>query len=464
MVKEKNLIIQILIADLILMSVTVCITYWGAIFINPVWMNGFNNLPNLIALYDTCLLACNGVYPSILHHRTVRIEAIIQRVLGVGVLLLLFVSIITVLIEANTHFPRTYTFATVGLFTILSIFERLFINKLLKSTRRKKKNATNVILIGKEKSIAELADVLSIPHYGYNVMGVFYDGENDNQSLNSLYLGEINDIYSYLATHSEVNEIYGYFPREEQDRMAMLGKYCDNHLVRFYYVPSIDIFRNNATMEYVEGIPVIARREEPLSQPKNKIIKRAFDLIVSSLFLVLVFPWIYIIVGLMIKLKSPGPIFFIQERTGIDGKVFNCFKFRTMKVNDQADTMQATENDPRKYPFGDFMRHTNIDELPQFINVFLGDMSIVGPRPHMLRHTEEYSSLINKFMVRHLAKPGITGLAQVSGFRGETRYIDQMEGRVKKDIEYIENWTLLLDLKIIWKTVTNMLGKEENAY
>lgn len=166
----------------------------------------------------------------------------------------------------------------------------------------------------------------------------------------------------------------------------------------------------------------------------------------------------------MIKLKSPGPIFFIQERTGIDGKVFNCFKFRTMKVNDQADTMQATENDPRKYPFGDFMRHTNIDELPQFINVFLGDMSIVGPRPHMLRHTEEYSSLINKFMVRHLAKPGITGLAQVSGFRGETRYIDQMEGRVKKDIEYIENWTLLLDLKIIWKTVTNMLGKEENAY
>ena len=136
-----------------------------------------------------------------------------------------------------------------------------------------------------------------------------------------------------------------------------------------------------------------------------------------------------------------------------------------MHVNDQSDTLQATKDDPRKFPFGNFMRKSNIDELPQFINVFLGDMSVVGPRPHMLRHTEEYSRLINRFMVRHLAKPGITGLAQVTGFRGETKYIDQMEGRVKKDIEYIENWSFLLDMKIIVKTVTNMFGKEKgNAY
>lgn len=135
-----------------------------------------------------------------------------------------------------------------------------------------------------------------------------------------------------------------------------------------------------------------------------------------------------------------------------------------MKVNSEADTVQATENDPRKYPFGNFMRRTNIDELPQFINVFKGDMSIVGPRPHMLRHTEEYSHIINRFMVRHLAKPGITGLAQVSGYRGETKLLEQMEGRIRMDIYYIENWTLLLDLKIIFKTITNMFSKDENAY
>ena len=136
-----------------------------------------------------------------------------------------------------------------------------------------------------------------------------------------------------------------------------------------------------------------------------------------------------------------------------------------MKVNDDADEKQATKDDPRKFPFGDFMRRTNIDELPQFINVLMGDMSVVGPRPHMLKHTAEYSRLINRFMVRHFAKPGITGLAQVTGFRGETRYIDQMEGRVKKDIEYIENWTFFLDIKIILKTIANMLSKDTgNAY
>ena len=215
----------------------------------------------------------------------------------------------------------------------------------------------------------------------------------------------------------------------------------------------------------MEDIPVIARREEPLRNDTNKLIKRTFDIIFSALVLILVFPWVFIWSAIMIKIQSPGPIFFLQERSGLDGKIFKCIKFRSMAVNDDADNVQATKDDPRKFPFGDFMRKANIDELPQFINVFIGDMSVVGPRPHMLKHTTEYSRLINHFMVRHFAKPGITGLAQVTGFRGETRYIDQMEGRVKKDIEYIENWTFLLDLKIILKTITNMFGKETgNAY
>ena len=194
-------------------------------------------------------------------------------------------------------------------------------------------------------------------------------------------------------------------------------------------------------------------------------MKRTFDIVFSSLMLCTIFPIVWVIVSIAIKIQSPGPIFFKQDRTGLDGKTFKCYKFRSMKVNADSDKVQATKDDPRKFPFGNLMRKTNIDELPQFINVFLGDMSVVGPRPHMLKHTEEYSSLINRFMLRHLAKPGITGLAQVSGFRGETHYIDQMEGRVKMDIKYIENWSFWLDMKIIVKTVTNMLGKEKgNAY
>ncbi len=463
--KDKILVLEILIADILLMSATVALTYSGSLYFNPLWMNGFKNLPKLILLYDTCLLASNALYPSVIHNRMIRIEAVIRRTIVVCLLTLMHVTFFTGFLEASTHFPRTYTLTTIGVYFVLCLGERFILSKLLKSVRRKKHDIKNILLIGNEKSLLDLFSTFSIPHYGYVIKGTFYDGNCDNFDYNRLRVGSPNDIYSYLATHDDINEIYGFFPPEEFDRLNMLVKYCDNHLVRFYYVPSLNVFSGNQSFSSVEGTPVIARREEPLANPTNKFIKRMFDLIVSSIFLVTIFPWVLLIVGIIIKIKSPGPVFFKQDRTGIDGKVFKCIKFRTMKVNDQADKVQATENDPRKYPFGDFMRKTNIDELPQFVNVFMGDMSIVGPRPHMLKHTEEYSRIINKFMVRHLAKPGITGLAQVSGFRGETRYIDQMEGRVKKDIEYIENWTFLLDLKIIVKTVTNVFGGEKgNAY
>lgn len=160
----------------------------------------------------------------------------------------------------------------------------------------------------------------------------------------------------------------------------------------------------------------------------------------------------------------PGPVFFRQKRNGLNDKEFYCLKFRSMKVNADADRLQATKDDPRKTKWGNIMRKTNIDELPQFINVFLGDMSVVGPRPHMLKHTIEYSKLIDKYMVRHLVKPGITGWSQVTGYRGETRELKDMQGRIKGDIWYIENWSFWLDLYIIYKTVANVFKGEEKAY
>ena len=168
--------------------------------------------------------------------------------------------------------------------------------------------------------------------------------------------------------------------------------------------------------------------------------------------------------GTIIKLTSPGPIFFRQKRNGINGKEFWCYKFRSMKVNADADKVQATKNDPRKTKFGNFIRKTNIDELPQLINVFLGDMSLVGPRPHMVKHTEEYSQQIDRYMVRHFVKPGITGWAQVTGFRGETKELYEMEGRIRADIWYMEHWSFILDLHIIYKTFVNAILGEKNAY
>ncbi len=176
------------------------------------------------------------------------------------------------------------------------------------------------------------------------------------------------------------------------------------------------------------------------------------------------FPFVYLIFGAIIKWTSPGPVFFKQKRTGIKGKEFYCYKFRSMQLNDDANKKQAVQGDPRVTKIGQFMRKTSVDELPQFINVLKNDMSIVGPRPHMLQHTDLYSSLIDKFMVRHLVKPGITGWAQVTGCRGETKTVEEMEERVKRDVWYLENWTFFLDLKIIYLTIANAIKGDKKAF
>ena len=200
-----------------------------------------------------------------------------------------------------------------------------------------------------------------------------------------------------------------------------------------------------------------------LFSTRQMIAKRALD-IVGSMVGMIILGIATIFVAPAIKLDSPGPVFFKQKRNGLNDKEFYCYKFRSMRVNTQADSLQATKDDPRKTRWGNIMRKTSIDELPQFINVLLGDMSVVGPRPHMLKHTEEYSKLINKYMVRHFGKPGITGWSQVTGYRGETKELKDMEGRIRGDIWYIEHWSFGLDLFIIYKTVANAIHGEKNAY
>ena len=263
----------------------------------------------------------------------------------------------------------------------------------------------------------------------------------------------VNEVYCCLSTDRYLEEI---FP---------IMDYCENNFVRFYYVPNLRNYMKRAmNLELLGNVPILYIREEPLRQVSNRFVKRAFDVTVSGVFLCTLFPFVYLFVALGIKLTSKGPVFFIQERSGENGRTFGCIKFRSMRVNDEADRVQATKNDPRKTRFGSFLRKSSIDELPQFINVLKGEMSIVGPRPHMLQHTELYSKLVNKYMVRHLIKPGITGWAQVTGYRGETHELSQMEGRVRRDIWYLENWSLLLDIRIMLLTVWNALKRDENAY
>ena len=462
---EKNLQLGVYLLDTVLLTAFIIGFHKLMCHIAPESVDNIKNIPWVVLVYIIGFSFSYVLFPSLIQLRLIKYEDIIRRATSTCFMMLLFFSLIIFVSKPFADFPRTFLFYSMLAYFIFMLTERIILRKILMRFRANKGNLKNVILVGNEQTVYQLFEILKTPIYGYNIVGFFYDGECTNQEMAAKRLGGTGDIYGWLTVHSNINEIYGYFPKEQHDTINMMSKFCDNHLIRFYYIPAINVFKGNMAITFMEGIPVIARREEPLRKDSNKLAKRIFDIIFSSFVLLLIFPWIFIFVSVMIKIQSPGPIFFLQERTGLDGKIFKCIKFRSMKVNNDADEIQATKNDPRKFPFGDFMRKTNIDELPQFINVFLGDMSVVGPRPHMLKHTAEYSKLINHFMVRHFAKPGITGLAQVSGFRGETRYIDQMEGRVKKDIEYIENWTFLLDLKIIVKTVTNMFGKEKgNAY
>ena len=462
---EKNLQLGVYLLDTVLLTAFIIGFHKLMCHIAPESVDNIKNIPWVVLVYIIGFSFSYVLFPSLIQLRLIKYEDIIKRATSTCFMMLLFVSLIIFVSKPFADFPRTFLFYSMLAYFIFMLTERIILRKILMRFRANKGNLKNVILVGNEQTVYQLFEILKTPIYGYNIVGFFYDGECTNQEMAAKRLGGTGDIYGWLTVHSNINEIYGYFPKEQHDTINMMSKFCDNHLIRFYYIPAINVFKGNMAITFMEGIPVIARREEPLKKDSNKLAKRIFDIIFSSFVLLSIFPWIFIFVSAMIKIQSPGPIFFLQERTGLDGKIFKCIKFRSMKVNNDADEIQATKNDPRKFPFGDFMRKTNIDELPQFINVFLGDMSVVGPRPHMLKHTAEYSKLINHFMVRHFAKPGITGLAQVSGFRGETRYIDQMEGRVKKDIEYIENWTFLLDLKIIVKTVANMFGKEKgNAY
>ena len=311
------------------------------------------------------------------------------------------------------------------------------------------------------------------PSAGYIVKGYYADDDIAGAPQELKKLGTMQDLNKILESKMNdtingscygLDEIFCSLSHKESDQIVKIMRFCDKNVVHFYYLPRLfGEYKLHLDSKNFMGKTVYTNHREPLSSISNRILKRAFDIAVSGVICLCFLPFIPII-ALIIKIQSPGPIFFRQARTGLNGDTFMCLKFRSMHVNKDSDKAQATKNDPRKFAFGNFMRKTNIDEFPQFINVLKGDMSIVGPRPHMLYHTEVYGSLIDKYMVRHFSKPGITGWAQVTGFRGETKELWQMEERIKRDIWYIENWSFWLDIRIIFLTAKSIICPDKNAY
>ncbi len=352
-----------------------------------------------------------------------------------------------------------------GQFAVATTY-RLVIHNAVRDYRRADAHVRKVVLVGSSANNKELYDEMTgDPYLGYRVEGYFDYAPNPAFPEGCRYLGTPEGVTAYLSANKGIKGLYCCLPSKDERTILPIIHHCVNNMIGFYSVPNVrNYVHNRMFFNMVGNVPCLSLYTSPLSNIGNRMVKRAFDVAVSLTFLCTLFPIIFVIVAIITKTTMPGPIFFRQRRNGLNGKAFYCIKFRSMKVNADSDRLQATKDDPRKTKWGDIMRRTSIDELPQFINVLMGSMSVVGPRPHMERHTDEYSKLIDKYMLRHVVKPGITGWSQVTGFRGETRELWQMEGRVRGDIWYLEHWSLGLDLYIMYKTVANALKGDDEAY
>ena len=342
-------------------------------------------------------------------------------------------------------------------FFFITIF-KLAIYYLLKKYRRLfGGNYRNTVIVGKNRKTDQLEQFFTDnPEFGYQHQITF-----DIRGKNKI---NIEDCFDYIS-NNEVDEIYSSVAELTNKELLQLIDFADNNLKILKFIPdNKEIYTKKLDFTYYGYLPILSLRKIPMEEPFNKFIKRVFDIVFSLTIIVGILSWLTPILGLLIKLESRGPVFFKQKRNGLDYKEFYCYKFRSMTPNPLAHLFQATKQDERVTRVGRIIRKTSMDELPQFINVLKGEMSVVGPRPHMVSHTHMYAGRIDKFMVRHFIKPGITGLAQVSGYRGEVESDEDIIKRVKFDIFYLENWSILLDVKIAFQTVYNAIRGEDKAY
>jgi len=380
--------------------------------------------------------------------------------------LLLFIVVISILLFAIKDFSISGKLMGIALlvFIPLLLFVKIGFLLLRRSRRTKMINYKKVVIVGAGPLGVDLRKYMEKnTHLGYRVVGFF----DDNPALKSNdvnILGSVEECIDYVR-ESSIREVYCALPDRAIGKINQLMRRADKEMIRFKLVPDVkDYFKKNVMVQLYGHLPVLSPRTEPLEIMINQVVKRIFDIVFSLLVVIFVMSWLVPLMAILIKMESKGPVFFKQLRSGKHNEPFYCWKFRSMYVNGDSDIKQASKEDSRITKIGAFMRRNSIDEMPQFFNVLMGDMSVVGPRPHMLQHTAEYSALIDQFMVRHFLLPGITGWAQVNGLRGETREDGSMEERVDADIWYLENWSLLLDLKITFLTIWQILVGNKNAW
>ena len=392
-------------------------------------------------------------------YRFTKVIEIISKIIKQSIIFLLIViAFFPFVIQASFNVKQ------IGLFVLVSLalvtLSKLFLFYCLKTYRLVVgNNIRYAVIVGYTPEAIQLKELFETRNeYGYHFLGYFSD-----KKTNKEIKGNLTDLKDF-AKANHIDEIYCSLNEVSNAQLKDLLEFADVNNKTIKFIPDTkEIFSKNLKIDYYDFFPVLSLKETVLNEPVIKIFKRVFDLVFSLLIIIGILSWLAPLLAVLIKLESKGPVLFKQGRPGMDEKQFYCYKFRSMRMNAITES-EALKDDPRVTKIGRFMRKTSIDEMPQFVNVFFGDMSIVGPRPHLWTQNKIYGGKIKKYMKRHYVKPGITGLAQVSGYRGEIVEEKDMINRIKMDVFYIENWSLILDLKIIYLTIVNIFKGDKKAY
>jgi len=449
--RESELVFLYLVTDLILLNFS--ITFIGGIdsFFSRL---GYHEISlyyfhaNLSWIVTYFILSKKNLYLRDGYFN--RIKRITSRLLSFIVVAL----ILAYFFMPRMTYSRIFLFEFSVLFYVSELVFYYFLYKYLTFLRKKGIHVNRSIIVGANETGHFLNKIIEFnPTLGYKFLGYVSDKKEDDTQV----LGQVDEL-DILIKQYHVEMIFVTLSLfNESTKATDFIRLCNRNGVRLRFVPENQQWlKSRMNMESIGQLVLINPQQIPLDDFESQFIKRLFDILFSLSIIVLLLSWLIPIIAILIKLNSKGPVFFVQKRTGINNKTFKCLKFRSMKVNNQSDILQATEGDKRITALGNFLRKSDIDELPQFFNVLFGQMSIVGPRPHMLKHTDMYSELIDGYKVRHYVKPGITGWAQVSGYRGETNELWKMKKRVQYDMDYLENWNFWWDIKIIVLTVISM--------
>ncbi|MEJ6791707.1 MAG: exopolysaccharide biosynthesis polyprenyl glycosylphosphotransferase [Lacinutrix sp.] len=386
------------------------------------------------------------------------LSLLIKQFLIFSILVYAFIGVFrSVNIQAFVTFKYlASTFIIIGSIKLLSYY-------LLRAYRLKLKgNVRRIVIIGDTVGANELKNIfIQKKELGYKLLARFSNSNSKDIT------GNLNESFSFLEANENIDEIYCAIEELTENQVNEFVKYANIHHCNIKFIPETKkLFSKRLKTDFYNYLPVLSLQQVAINHDFNKLVKRTFDVVFSIFIIVFILSWVSIILFILIKLESKGPLFYKHKRNGINYKEFNCYKFRSLRTVKEVKGTYVKQNDNRLTKIGKFLRQTSIDELPQFINVFKGDMSVVGPRPHMLSYTEDYSKKIDKynFIFRHHVKPGITGLAQIKGYRGEIKSDEDIINRVKFDNFYIENWSLLLDIKIIIQTTLNIFKGQEKAY